>query len=102
MRHGKRPVQFVGICLGQIEKPQEQLEKIFRTIGFDFEADSITPTGAPQLLLDGAQKVLRFLIVDVEIAVACDAKSVRAIENQTGKQFANVLFDKRGEIDVIP
>src|ERR1043165_8311907 len=102
MRHGNRPVQLVGVRVRQIEKPQEQLEKIFWTIGFDFEADGIALTGPPQLLLDGAQKVLRFFVVDVEIAVASDAKSVHAIKNQTGKQFADVLFYKRRQINVLP
>ena len=47
MRHGKRTVEFVSVGLSQLEEPQQQLEKVLRTIGFHFQADRIAPTRAP-------------------------------------------------------
>ena len=41
MRHGKRAVEFVSVCLCQFEEPQQQFEKILWTIGFNFEANGI-------------------------------------------------------------
>src|SRR5205814_10529604 len=41
MRHGKRAVESVSVGLCQIEESQQQFENVFRTIGFDFEADGI-------------------------------------------------------------
>src|SRR5438128_6770414 len=102
MRHRERAVKFVRVCFGQIEKSQEQLEKILWTIGFHFQADGITSAGSPQFLLDSAQEVLCFFFVEIEVAVTRDAKSVDTIEDQTWKQFADVLFNERGEIDMLP
>ena len=94
MRHRQRTIEFVGVRFGQVEKVEKQLQEIFRTIGFHFQPDGIAAAGASQLLLNGSQKVLRFLIVNVEIAVPGDAESVRAIQNQAGKQFADVFFNE--------
>src|SRR4030095_113684 len=102
MGHGKRTIEFIGVRFGEVEKPQEQFEKILRTIGFDFQAHSVPLTGASQFLFDGAQKIRRFFFVDVEIAIARHAKGMYAVQDQPREQFANVLFDERSEIDVLP
>ncbi len=44
---------------GEMEKFEQQLAEILWTIGFHFQADGITPTRSPELLLDAAEKVLR-------------------------------------------
>src|SRR5260370_31435712 len=102
MRHRKRAIQFVDIRFGQIEKNRQKLDEILRTIRLHFQTNGITAAGTPQLLLDCSKKILRFFLVDVEIAVAGHAKSVDRIENQTGKQFSDVLLNQRSEIDVFP
>ena len=79
MRHRQWAIEFVSIRFRQIEKLKKQLEKIFRTIGFHFQPHGVATAGASQFLLDRSQKVLRFLIVNVEIAVARDAKRVHAV-----------------------
>src|SRR5215467_4600042 len=81
MRHRQRPIKLVNVRFRQIEKLEKQLEKIFRTIGLYFQPHGIAPTGASQLLLDCAQEVLRFLVINVEIAVASDAKRVHAVQD---------------------
>ncbi len=87
MRHGERTVEFVKIGLGQIEKSRSRFEKIVRAIGFHFQAHGVAAARAPQFLLDAAQEVFRFFLVDVEIAVARDAKGVHAIEDEAGKKI---------------
>ena len=81
MRHRQRPIQFAGIGFGQVEKVEKQLEKIFRTISFHFQPYRIAAAGASQLLFDCSQKIFRFFIVDVEVAVARDPKRVHAVQN---------------------
>src|SRR5215475_8121987 len=81
MRHRQRPIELVSVSFRQIEKLEKQLKKIFRTIGFHFKAHGIATTGTSQFLLDCSQKVLCFFIVNVEIAVAGDAKGVDAVQN---------------------
>ena len=102
VRHRKRPVESVEIGLAQIEKLEEQFAKILRAIRFHFEPHGVAAARTPQFLLDAAQKIFGFFLVDVEIAVARDAKGVHAIENQTGKKIGDVMFDERSEINVIP
>ena len=86
----------------QVEKGEEQLAKIARTIRFDLEPNSLAATGAAQLLLDRAQQILRFFFVDVEIAVPRHAKGVDGVENQTREKVSDVMLDEGGQIDVFP
>jgi len=48
------------------------------------------------------KQVLRLFLVDVEIAITGDAKGVDAVEDEAGKEFGDVMFDERGEVNVIP
>src|SRR5437868_679545 len=102
MRHREGAIELVEVCLLQIEKGEEQIAEIVWTIRFYFETDGIAATGASQFLFDCAQQVFRLFLVDVEIAVAGDAKSVHAIEHQAGEKLGDVMFDERREVDVIP
>ena len=83
MRHRKRPIEFINVGFGQVEKLEEQLRK-----SFGQSASTSRRTALPRLERRSscsmrAQEVLRFLFVDVEIAVPSDAKGVHAVENQT-------------------
>src|SRR5438270_7936912 len=102
MSHRKRAIELVEACLLQIEKGEEQIAEVAWAIRFYFETHGITTTGSPQFLLNRPQQVFRFFLVDVEIAVAGDAESVHAVEHQAGKEFGDVMFDERGEVNVIP
>ena len=102
MRHRSRTVEPVEIGLRQIEKLEQQFAKILWTIRFHFQTDGIAAAGTPQLLLDAAEQIFRFFLIDIEIAVARHAKGVHAIQNQTGKKIADVMFDQRREINVFP
>src|SRR5215472_16912631 len=102
MCHRQRAIELVRVRFRQIEKLEKQLEKILWTINFHFQPYGVATAGASQFLLDGSQKILRFLIVNVEIAVAGDAKRVHAVQDQAGKQFTDVLLNKRCEINVFP
>ena len=89
MGHRKRPVEFVKIGLASDRKTRgADSREIVRAIRFHFEPDGIAAARTPQLLLDAAQKVLGFFLVDVEIAVAGDAKGVHAVEERPGKRSA--------------
>ncbi len=102
VRHRNGTVQPVQVHFTELEKLEEQLAEIFRTIGPYFETDRIAPARTPQFLLDAAQEVIGFLLVNIEIAVPGDAERVRAIEEQAGEKVGDVMFDERREIDVIP
>ncbi len=102
MRHRKRAIELVEVGLLQIEKSEEQVAEIWWTIRFHFQPNGIAATGTPQFLLNRAQQVFRFFFVDVEIAVAGNAKGVHAIEDEAGKKIGDVMFDERGEVNVIP
>ena len=96
------PSSTIEIRFAEIEKFEQQFPKIFRTIGFDFETNSVAAAGPSQFLLDAAQQIFGFFLVDIEIAVARDAEGVHAVENQARKKIADVMFDQRSEVDVIP
>ena len=81
MRHGQRPIEFVNVHVRQIEKFEEQLAEIARAIGFHFETDGVAAARPAQFLFDGAKEIFRFFFLDVEIAVARDAKGVDAVED---------------------
>src|ERR1044071_6408462 len=81
MCHRQWAIQLVRVRFRQIEKLEKQLEKILRTISFHFQPHGVATAGASQFLLDGSQKILRFLIVNIEIAVAGNAKRVHAVED---------------------
>ena len=100
--HRERAVEPVQIHFAEIEKLEEQFAEILRAIRLHFEPDRIAAARSPQFLLDAAQEVVGFFLVDVEIAVSGDAKSVRAIEDQAGKEIGDVMFDERREINVVP
>src|SRR5205085_7448160 len=102
MRHRERTVEYVEIGFLEIEKGEEQVAEVTWTIGFHFEPNGVAAAGPPQLLLDRAQQIFRFLFVDVEIAVAGNAKCVDAIEDQPGEKLGNMMFDERREVNVIP
>src|SRR5205085_3010601 len=102
MRHRKRPTEPVKIGLLEVEKGKEQLAEIARAIRFDLEPNGLAATGATQLLFDGAQQVLRFFLVDVEVTVSRDAEGVDGIEDQTREKIGNVVFDEGSKIDVLP
>src|SRR6266700_7280670 len=102
MRHRKQAIELVEVGLLQIKKSEEQIAEIWWTICFYFETYGIAATGAPQFLFDCAKQIFRFLFVDVEIAVARNAEGVHAVEHQAGKEFGDIMFDQRGEVNVIP
>ncbi len=81
MCHRQWAIELVSVRFRQIEKLKKQLEKIFRTISFHFQPYSVASAGASQFVLDCSQKILRFLIVNVEIAVPGDAKRVHAVQD---------------------
>ena len=102
MRHRERAIELVEVGLLQIEKGEEQVAEICRTIRFHFQSNGIAAAGTPQFLLNRAQQILRFFFVDVEIAIAGNAKGVDAVENEAGEKLGDVMFDERGEVNVIP
>src|SRR6266404_2312828 len=102
MRHRERPIEPVKVGRLQVEKGEEQLAEIARTIRFDLKPNGLAATGATQLLLDRAQQVLRFFLVYVKIAVPRDPKGMDGVENQTREKVSDVMLDEGGQIDVFP
>src|SRR5213075_1003613 len=78
--HGERTVQPVQIHFSEIEKLEKQFAEILRTIRRHFETDRVATAGTPQFLLDAAQEIIGFFLINVEIAIPGDPKSMRAIE----------------------
>ena len=94
VRHRERTVQPVQIHFSEIKKLEKQFAEIFRTIRCHFQAHRVAAARTPQFLLDAAQKIIGFFLVDIEIAVPGDPKSVRAIEEQAGEKIGDVTFDE--------
>src|SRR3984893_5465220 len=102
MRHRQRPVQLINVSIIQLEKFEQQIAKIFRTVCCDIQAAGIATTRAPQFLFDGAEQILRFFVVDIKVAVTGNAKRMNAFENKAGEQFGDVVLDQIGKINVSP
>src|SRR4029077_14993955 len=102
MRHRKRAIELVEVGFLQIEKSEEQVAEIWWTIRFHFQPNGIAAAGTPQFLLNRPQQVFRLFLVNVEIAVAGNAERVHAIEDEPGEKLGDVMFNERGEVNVIP
>ena len=85
VRHRKRTIELVHVRFRQIEELEQQITKILRAIGLNFQPHRVAATGTPQLLFDCPQEIFRFLLVDVEIAVSRNAERMDAIQDKTGK-----------------
>jgi hypothetical protein len=102
MGHRERPIEFVKVCFRQLKKFQEEIGEVVRAIRFHFQPHGVAPARTPQLLLDAAQEVVRFLLVNVKVAVPRHAKSVHTVKQEAGKKIGHVLFDEGSEVNVIP
>jgi hypothetical protein len=78
--HREGAADFVEVFLAEFEAVEEPLLEILRAVGLDFQADDISTAGPAKALLDGAEEVFGFLLVDVEIAIAGDAKGADVLE----------------------
>ena len=54
-----------------------------------------------QLLLDGMQKILGLLLIDVEVAVTGDAEEMRTKHLDTMEEGSHVVFDDTAKEDKI-
>src|SRR4030095_15900255 len=102
MRHREGPIESVEVGIRQLEKLQEEIGEIVRTIGFHFQPHGVAPARTPEFLFDAAQEVVRFLLVNVKVAVPRDAKGVHAVEQEAGEKISHVLLNQGSEINVVP
>src|SRR4030095_15014056 len=102
MRHREGPIESVEVGLRQLEKLQEEIGEIVRTIGFHFQPHGVAPARTPEVPLAAGQRVGRVLLVNVKVAVPRDAKGVHAVEQEAGEKISHVLLNQGSEINVVP
>ncbi len=100
--HAQRAIEPVKIGFGQLEKAEQLLAHFARAIRFHFQAHGIAAARASQFLLDRAEEVLRFFLIDIEVAVSGHAKGVHVVEQQAREKVADEMFNQRREVDVVP
>jgi hypothetical protein len=84
----------------ELEVSAEKSEEVFVDAVLDLEADGGAAAEIAELFLDFFEEVFGFLLVDVEVAVACDAKGVRAVDPVSGKQRHGEALDDFAEENV--
>jgi hypothetical protein len=97
----KRPVDAVNIFFLKVEDIQQTLDGLRRTIFLNFQPDSGAALHLAQLGLDGMQKILRLLLVDVEVAVPRDPEQVSSLDPHSVKQAFDVMQNDVAEKDVV-
>ena len=80
MQEIERAVDEVDVVLGQLENIEQHAPHVRRAAVLDLEPDGVAARALAQLVLDGAQQIFRFFLVDVEIAVARDAEAVDLLD----------------------
>ena len=66
-----------------------------RGVGLDLQADGGAAAALADLLLDGLEQVLHFVVVDFDVAVARDAEDGVALQGHAGEQVRQVQADDR-------
>ena len=79
--------------MGQVEDLQESVGDRIGAVLLDFQAHGRSTIHMTQLLLDGVKKILRLLLVHIEIAIARDAKQMGADHLHTMEQGSDKMFD---------
>ena len=97
----ERPVDAVNVLFLKVEDIQQTLDGLWRTIFLDFEPDSGAALHLAQLGLDGMKKILRLLLVDVEVAVPRHPEQVSSLDAHSVKQAFDVMQDDVAEKDVV-
>src|SRR5437016_9617446 len=75
IREVERPVDVVDVFHGiELQGLAQTREGTLHGLAVDLEPDRVAAIATAKLLLDGLQKVFRFLFVDLEVPVSGDAE----------------------------
>ena len=85
----------------EVENIQQTLDGVLRAILFNFQTDRGAALDLAQLGFNCVQEVLCFLLVNIEVAVSCDAEKVRSFDAHPVKQAPDVIQDDVPEKNVI-
>ena len=89
-----------NVFVGQGQVVAQSLENDVVHAVLDLKPNSSAAADVAQLLLDFLEQVFRLLLVDVEIAVARDAKGVSAADAVAGEEAAGAELDDFAEENV--
>src|SRR5687767_8813646 len=97
----ERALDDIKVFLGEIERLEEVLVNLGRTIVIDFEPHRRAPASIVQLLLDRTEKIADIFFVNVELAVARHAKLPETDDGRSRKDVAEIIADEMSHEDVI-
>ncbi len=93
----QRSIDAKDVFLLETEDLQQAVDHVLRAILLHLDTDGGAAVHLAQFGLDGVEKVLRLLLVDVQVAVASDAEDVGALHLHPVKQGAHVVLDDMAE-----
>src|SRR5581483_6732200 len=91
------PVEAKNVFMGETEVVAQRIKNDVVHPVFDLQTDGGAAAEVAQLFLDFLEKVLRLLLVDVEIAVARDPEGMRAVHDVAGEKHAGAELDDLAE-----
>jgi hypothetical protein len=86
----------------QLEATEKIVFNLHRAVFGDFQTDGGAPVPFLQLLLDGEEKVLGLLLVDIELTVAGDADGPGPVDFHAGEDLGDKVPDEFREEDKFP
>src|SRR5207302_3924844 len=89
----QRKTHAVDVLLGELERAPQRLGELGGSVASQLEADGRPAVAAPELVFDGIEEVLGFLLVYVEVPVARHAEGGGLLDRVPGKEIAG----KRGD-----
>ena len=98
----ERAVGDINVLFFQLENIEQSALHVGRAAMLDFEADGVAARTFAQFVLNGAQEIFRFLLVDIEIAVAGDAEAIDLLDFEARKEIVDVILDQGLDEDVVP
>jgi len=97
LREVDRSGDAVGVLWEEVEVAEKKVFNFDRAVLGNLEADGGTTVSFLELLLDGEEKVLGFLLVDVEFAVPGDADGPGSVDFHPGEDFPDKMADQFGK-----
>jgi hypothetical protein len=96
-----RAVVSIQVALTEVEDFEQAVGDGIRAVLLNLKSDGRSAIHMAELLLDGVEQVFRFLLVHVEVAVACDTEEVSAQDLHPVEQRADVVLDDASQKDKV-
>src|SRR4051812_47482505 len=96
-----RTVQDVEVVLGEAKGGEQDFADRNGAILFNLEADSVALASIMQFVFDGLQKIRDFLLIDIKLAVAGDAKGPVTENFCARKNITEIMTNDFAEKNVV-